>query len=190
MLELCKKSVGASLAVSLWVYILLKVWEPFGPFLFALWLLTVCMLWLNLYTWKCGYVIEQKSYKNLLYILIINLISGYLLWWLISWCNDTVVLESALTKVNSREISWPFFIKSIFCGIIMFLAVDLYKKWTNLWIIFWIPLFIFCGFQHCIANVITMWVAHAYDNSLWIAVIWNLIGSLFIRYLWKDFKKK
>ncbi len=181
-----KKSIWASMAIALWVYILLKVWEPIWPFLFALWLLIVCIMNLNLYTWKCGYVIEQKNYKQLAIILIVNLISGYLIWRLISFCNDSVVIENAISKVVSRDFSRAFFIKSIFCGIIMFVAVDLYKKGTKLWIIFWIPLFIFCWFQHCIANVITMWVAHAYSNTLWLAVIWNIVWSLFIRYLAKE----
>lgn len=181
-MSIIKKSIWACIAISLWVYVLLKIWNPIWPFLFALWLLMVCVMDLNLYTWKCGYVIEQKNYKNLAIILIVNLVIGYLLWWLLSLCNDPDVIAAAISKISSRDLSLAFFIKSVFCGIIMFVAVDLYKKWTKLWIIFWVPLFIFCGFQHCIANVITMGVAHVYSNSIRLAVLWNIVWSLFVRY--------
>ena len=52
----------------------------------------------------------------------------------------------------------------------------MYKKGTPLGIIFGVPLFIFCGFQHCIANVITMGVGLAFDWSLILCIIGNFFG--------------
>ena len=73
-----------------------------------------------------------------------------------------------------------YFIKSVLCGVVMYLAVAIYKKGSPLGIIFGIPLFIFCGFQHCIANVITMGVATGFSWSLVLAVAGNFVGSLLI----------
>jgi len=68
----------------------------------------------------------------------------------------------------------------------MYIAVLMYRKGTPLGIIFGIPLFIFSGFQHCIANVITMGAAQTFDFSIILAIIGNFVGSLLMWYFSKD----
>ena len=96
------------------------------------------------------------------------------------------VLENAILKVATWDLSISFFIKSILCGVVIYIAVLMYRKGTPLGIIFGIPLFIFCGFQHCIANVITMGVARIFDLSLLICIVGNFMGSLIMWYFSKD----
>ena len=60
----------------------------------------------------------------------------------------------------------------------MYIAVYMYKKGTPLGIIYGIPLFIFCGFQHCIANIITLGVARTFDFSIIICILGNFVGSI------------
>ena len=72
----------------------------------------------------------------------------------------------------------------------MYIAVFMYRKGTPLGIIYGIPLFIFSGFQHCIANIITLGVARTFDFSILLCILGNFIGSLFIWYISKDIKKK
>ncbi len=72
----------------------------------------------------------------------------------------------------------------------MYIAVYMYRKGTPLGIIFGIPLFIFCGFQHCIANIITMGVARTWPTSIAICILGNFIGSLLMWYVSKDTKTK
>ena len=137
---------------------------------------------LNLFTGKCGFVIEDKiKFSDLMIILVVNLVAGYLLGLLYSLA-DTDVLANATSKVATWEVSLAFFIKSILCGVIMYIAVLMYRKGTPLGIIFGIPLFIFSGFQHCIANVITLGVARTMDLSLVICIIGNFLGSLCMWY--------
>lgn len=144
----------------------------------------------NLFTGKCGFLFEDKiKIKDLLIILIVNLIAGYLFGLLFS-ITDKEVYNNALLKVASWDISIAFFIKSILCGIIMYIAVFMYRKGTPLGIIYGIPLFIFCGFQHCIANIITLGVARTFHSSIILCILGNFIGSLFIWYISKDMKKK
>ena len=95
-------------------------------------------------------------------------------------------MSKAIAKVQTWEISTAFLIKSILCGIIMYIAVYMYKKGTPLGIIYGIPLFIFCGFQHCIANIITMGVARTFSSSIFVCIIGNFIGSLFIWFISKE----
>ncbi len=185
-LEIIRKSIGAALLIGLGDYALLKLGNPIGPVIFALGLLGVCYMNQNLFTGKCGFVIESKMpFVELLVILFINLVFGYLFGLMFS-VADTEIVSNALLKVASWNISWAFFIKSFLCGVIMYIAVYMYKKGTPLGIIFGIPLFIFSGFQHCIANVITMGVAKTFDWSLLICILGNFIGSLVMWFTSKD----
>lgn len=189
-IELINKSIGAAILISLGNYALLKLGNPIGPVIFALGLLGVCYMGQNLFTGKCGFVIQDKiKISDLLIILSVNLIAGYLLGLLYSTV-DKEVFTNAVNKVATWEVSISFFVKSILCGVIMYIAVLMYKKGTPLGIIFGIPLFIFCGFQHCIANVITMGVARTFDLSLIIAIIGNFVGSLIMWYFSKDVEIK
>ena len=140
----------------------------------------------NLFTGKCGFLFEDKiPFKNLMLILLVNLIAGYLMGLAFSFC-DKAVVEAAVSKVAGWDISLAFFLKSVLCGIIMYVAVLMYRKGTPLGIIFGIPLFIFCGFQHCIANVITLGVARTFHWSLIICILGNFAGSLFMWYISRD----
>lgn len=189
-IELINKSIGAAILISLGDYALLKLGNPIGPVLFSLGLLGVCYMGQNLFTGKCGFLIEDKiKVTDLLTILLINLIAGYLLGLLYS-TTDPEVFKAAIEKVKVWDLSLAFFIKSVLCGIIMYIAVYMYRKGTPLGIIFGIPLFIFCGFQHCIANIITMGVARTWHTSIIICILGNFIGSLLMWYVSKDTKTK
>ena len=183
---LINKSIAASILIGLGNYALLKLGTPIGPVIFALGLLGVCYMGLNLFTGKCGFLFQDKiKIIDLLIILIVNLIAGYLIGLAFS-ITDPEVLKNAITKVKTWDISWAFFIKSILCGIIMYIAVYMYKKGTPLGIIYGIPLFIFCGFQHCIANIITLGAAKTFSTTIFICILGNFLGSLLIWFLSKD----
>ena len=185
-IELINKSIAAALLIALGNYALLKLGNPIGPVIFSLGLLGVCYMGLNLYTGKYGFLFQDKIKPlDLLIILVVNLIAGYIIGLMFSLC-DTVVFDNAVAKVDTWEFTLAFFIKSVLCGNIMYIAVYMYRKGTPLGIIFGIPLFIFCGFQHCIANIVTLGVARTFDWSLLICILGNFIGSLIVWYLSKD----
>lgn len=188
--ELITKSVGAAILISLGNYALLKLGNPIGPVIFALGLLGVCYMGLNLFTGKCGFFIQDKiKIWDLLIILVANLIAGYLIGLVFS-VMDKDVVTVAVNKVVTYEVSIAFFLKSVFCGIIMYIAVLLYKKGTPLGIIYGIPLFIFCGFQHCIANIITFGAARTIDWSIVICILGNFAGSLLMWLFSKEIDAK
>ena len=164
--QLINKSLAAALLIGLGNYALLKLGNPIGPVIFALGLLGVCYMGLNLFTGKCGFLFQDKIKPlDLFLILVFNLIGGYLFGLAFS-VADPEVMKNAITKVGTWQITWAFFIKSVLCGIIMYIAVYMYRKGTPLGIIYGIPLFIFCGFQHCIANIITLGAARTWHWSL------------------------
>ena len=184
--ELINKSISAAIMIALGNYALLKLGSPIGPVIFAFGLLGVCYMGLNLFTGKCGFLFQDKiKIFDLIIILVFNLLAGYIIGLLFS-VTDTDVFKNAVSKVATWDISISFFIKSILCGVIMYIAVYMYKKGTPLGIIFGIPLFIFCGFQHCIANIITLGVARTFDLSILICILGNFIGSLIMWFVSKD----
>ena len=188
--ELILKSIGAAFLISLGNYALLKLGNPIGPVIFAFGLLGVCYLGQNLFTGKCGFFIEDKiPFSDLMIILIVNLVAGWLFGFLYR-SADASLIEVAVNKVQTWSFSPAFFIKSFLCGTIMYIAVKMYREKTPLGIIFGIPLFIFCGFQHCIANVITLGVARTMDWSLLLAILGNFGGSLFFWYISRTIPKE
>lgn len=173
-----KKSILAIIFIGFGVVVLLTLGNPIGPFLFAFGLLSVCYLEADLFTGKAGYYWRNNRAK-LAKILIFNLIFGYLFGFLLSYSLPELA-TAAISKVAAWDFSLSFFIRAIFCGMIMYICVELYKRGTNLGIIFGIPLFIFCGFQHCIANIIIMGIAQVWSWSIVLAILGNLVGSIII----------
>ncbi|MCR5263484.1 MAG: formate/nitrite transporter family protein [Clostridiales bacterium] len=185
-IQLIRKSAGAALLIALGDYALLKLGSPIGPVIFAFGLLGVCYMGQNLFTGKCGFFICDKIPPlELAVILVVNLMAGYLCGLAFSFA-DADVMGAAVLKVESWDISPAFFIKSVLCGVIMYVAVFMYRKKTPLGIIFGIPLFIFCGFQHCIANIITLGAARTFDLSVLLCVVGNFAGSLLMWLISRD----
>ena len=190
MLNLIKKSIAASLLISLGNFALLKLGSPIGPVIFAFGLLGICTLGLGLFTGKCGFLFENRlKLSDLLLILAVNLVSGYF-FGLLSRAADPSVIEVASAKAAGWDFSFSFFVRAFFCGVIMYVAVKTYQKGTPLGILFGIPLFIFCGFQHCIANVITLGTAAAFSWTLILAVLGNFAGSLAASFLCTEASKR
>lgn len=184
MFKTIQKSALASVLISFGVAILLTVGNPLGPFLFAFGLLGVCFFEADLFTGKAGYY-WKSNLKQLLFILIINLIVGWLCGYFLGIANPGLIIE-ALIKINTWNWSFSYFIKSVLCGIIMYLCVDLYKKKCIYGIFYGIPLFIFCGFQHCIANIIILGIACSFSSTIILCILGNLIGSIIISLLNKN----
>lgn len=176
--DLMRLSVAASFLIGLGDFVLLKIGDPLGPFLFSFGLLGVCVLGLNLFTGKCGFIFEDKiKFLDIILILALNLIFGYAIG-VIFGLMDGSIIGAAENKVASWGISWGFFLKSVMCGAIMYLAVELYRRGTKLGILIGVPLFIFCGFQHSIANVITMGVAVEFSWAVLLCALGNFVGSI------------
>lgn len=182
MIELIKRAVLASILIGLGDYVLLKIGAPLGAFIFAFGLYGVCMLGANLFTGKCGFVLEDKKWRELGIILIVNLIAGWLVGYLFSLA-DPAVHEAAVAKVATWELSGSFFIRSVLCGMIMYIAVKCYKLGSVWGIFFGVPLFILAGFQHSIANVITAGAAVDWSWSILLCAAGNFVGSVLIAYL-------
>ena len=156
-----------------------------GSFLFGIGLFTILVFKLSLFTGKVGYAVQQKP--------------AYLVDLAISWAGNLIgtvgvglmmlqtrsaaaLTEKAAaicnTKLDDGLVS--IFVLSIFCGVMMFLAADNFKKaenamQKNIGIFFPVMVFILCGFEHCVANMFYFTVAQAWSEK---AVVYLLVMSL------------
>lgn len=177
-IELVRLSAGASLLIGLGDYVLLKIGTPIGPFLFAFGLLGVCVIGLNLFTGKCGFVIEDRiKVSDLAIMLAVNLVCGYA-FGVMFGVMDASIIAVASEKVVGWDLDWGFFLRSAACGAVMYLAVDLYRRGTVLGVLLGVPLFIFCGFQHSVANAVTMGAAMDFSWTILLCAAGNFIGAI------------
>lgn len=84
---------------------------------------------------------------------------------------------------------------AIGCGFIMTTAVTFARQGKNLPLLFGVPLFIVCGFPHCIADAfyyLCVPVDYLCENALSVLafyvaiVVGNFIGCNLYRLIWKD----
>ena len=136
--------------------------------LFPIGLLLISFTGSKLYTGRIGYVIDKqedsvgKRFVELGAILVGNFLGaamfGFILF-AISKNNETL-LTIMSNIVNNKTVNRYYgdaLIRPLLCGVMVFLAVDLFKQFKNIGckIIFeLIPIFLFCfaGWDHCIAN--------------------------------------
>ncbi|MBQ9684733.1 formate/nitrite transporter family protein [Candidatus Saccharibacteria bacterium] len=182
MKQLIKGAVLASILIGLGDYVLLKVGAPLGAFLFALGLYGVCLLGANLFTGKCGFILENKKWIDLGIILLVNMAAGWMIGWAFSMA-DPAIHDAAVIKFNSWDLSLGFFLRSIFCGMIMYIAVKCHKMGSIWGVFIGVPLFILAGFQHSIANVITAGAAVSWSWTILLCALGNFIGSITIAWL-------
>ncbi len=165
-----------------------------GASLFSIGLFGVLIYNLNLYTGKIGYLITNfnlKYIKELIITLIGNFIGSCSVGFILRYTRiyDKIYEKSLIlanTKLNDNILS--IFILSIFCGILMYYAVNGFKKQTDfgkyLVVYLGVAVFILCGFEHCIANMYYFSVADIWSlktlGYTGIMVLGNSIGSFII----------
>lgn len=166
--------------------------KPLGAFLFAAGLYSICMYGFNLYTGKVGYIAynfkDTKYISLVVLVLTFNLLSTYILGILASYAFPMIVEPAK--NIYAAKYQTPLlrlFISGIFCGLLMFLSVDTWKKGTKIGVFIYIPVFILCGFDHSIANSFYNGIANGLNtftlqNVLIFAVviIGNAAGGMLI----------
>lgn len=165
-----------------------------GASLFSIGLFGVLIYNLNLYTGKIGYLITNfnlKYIKELIITLIGNFIGACSVGFILRYTRiyDNIYEKSLIlanTKLNDNILS--IFILSIFCGLLMYYAVNGFKKQTDfgkyLVVYLGVAVFILCGFEHYIANMYYFSVADIWSlktlGYTGIMVLGNSIGSFII----------
>lgn len=189
------KHLNISTTLSLWCGFLISlgalaylvVGGPLGALLFAFGLISVINTGKrNLYTgWVgiCNFG-SWGGWGTLIAMLTLNAM-GVLIGVLLTCGTGIDIMEPVANIIDARyEASWLEIVsKSIYTGIIMHICVwmALYKQ-TFIPTLIGVPLFILCGFPHCIADVFYYGVYLCCDwdmNVLWpwfLSIVGNTIG--------------
>jgi formate transporter len=174
-----------------------------GSILFSIGLFLVCSLGLNLYTGKIGYVFENKKdyLLSLAEMLLGNAIGAIGLGYLLSATSlNSLLSETALNCVKNKVLnlgsggqSWySCLINAFFCGVLVFLAVDLFKKSENhlikvVGLFGCVTAFVALGFEHCVADMFYFAFANAWGTSfvpallaMLLFILGNSLGSIVV----------
>ena len=185
------KGILAGLSIGIGAAVFLSVDNKIaGAVLFSVGLYVICTQGLNLYTGKVGYLVAQKEKGRYLgYLMIVwlgNLIGTFVSSWLMSLSRMNISEKAmSLCTVKNSDSYFSLFVLAIFCGILMYAAVDGYKKCNNpVILVFCVAVFILCGFEHSIADMAYYFIAGMFnvDALFRIAVIsiGNGVGGVLI----------
>lgn len=194
-LQLLRSSLLAGFCIGIAGYGYLAEKSIVGAVLFAFGLLTVVHYGLKLYTGTAGFI-QKNEVGMLLKVLGGNLI-GCLMVGLMVRCS-TMPLQEVAQKILEGRLAlgpWRGAILAIGCGFIMTTAVTFARQGKNLPLLFGVPLFIMCGFPHCVADafyymcVPVDFLAEHWSETLifYISIVLgNFAGCNLYRLIWKE----
>lgn len=174
-----------------------------GAFIFAMGLFLVCTYRLKLCTGMAGYLPdERKSKTDGFVVASIGNINGITVMYLLAQFWNPAVVEAARGVLEAKFMlqPWQAFISALFCGMLMFLAVDIYNEAKDtlsciLGIFLAVPCFIINGFDHC---VVTMFYIHSSRTLLEVVhslqlfstvMVGNFLGALLAWFLFYKIRK-
>lgn len=131
-----------------------------GAVLFAVGLFTVCAYGLALFTGRVGYLtVNPPSYLAELAAVWLGNAAGTLLCGLAARIALPGAAEgaAALTAAKLSQHPVQTVLLGLFCGLLMYIAVDHFRKGAGcgryLGIVLCVPAFILAGFEHCVADM-------------------------------------
>ncbi len=176
---------GASVSIGCAVYLACAN-KYVGAVMFSVALLVICYMGYNLYTGKIGLIVTshtKQDFSTLLLGLLGNtvamLVCGTILRFAIPSLNETAV---TVVTAKLTQTFWSALARGVFCGILMYLAVIVYReKKSIVAILFCIPVFILCGFEHSIADMGYFAIAGEFSlkgfGYIWTIILGNTVGS-------------
>ncbi len=160
-----------------------------GAILFSVALLCICYKGYSLFTGKVGFMPEKhdgEAWSVLLWGLFGNFIATVGFGFLIRYANSAIgAAAEAACAAKLTQAMPQTLIRAFFCGILMYLAVSVYRdKQSIAGIFFCVPVFILSGFEHSIANMFYFGASGKIDLDviiyLVIVIIGNAIGGIFL----------
>lgn len=150
--QIIKLSILSGVFISLGGWAYLALGGVIGMIMFTFGLLAVVHFGTTLYTGTAGFKFENK-WRKLPLILFFNVIGCILVGLLTRF--SSMDLANAAQNIIMNRIDGGFFTSlflGIGCGIVMTTAVAFSPNKQYLPLLFGVPLFIACGFQHSIAD--------------------------------------
>ncbi|MBR6916506.1 MAG: formate/nitrite transporter family protein, partial [Clostridia bacterium] len=157
-----------------------------GALAFCVGLISVVLFKMELYTGKVGYIVTEKPSfiidtlisipGNFLGCAIVGLICP-------PFGSAEAVCASKLAKAPLRV-----FVDAFLCGLLIYVCVEIWKKHGKLiGILFCVPAFILCGFEHSIADMFYLFNGRSFTLSallfILIVIAGNGVGAVFFHSL-------
>ena len=152
-----------------------------GMILFIFGLATVVNYRLKLFTGTAGFVKSRQDLADLCIILAGNW-AGCLLVALAARCSSMPLTDTAQHLLEGRLSlgPWRAGVLSVGCGILMTTAVTFARRSSEFghWVplVMAVPLFILCGFPHCIADAFYYFTC---PLEFWSGHLWQIVGLYF-----------
>ena len=172
MNRLIRSSVLVGIAIGIAGFGYLAVGGLAGAVLFSFGLLTVVGYKLKLYTGTAGFI-NKGEFPELMLILLGNIV-GCLLTGLLTRASNMDLQAAAQKILEVRLGNGPLRcgLLGIGCGFIMTTAVTFAREKNYLPLLFGVPLFIICGFTHCVADAFYyLAVPAAFLKAHWLEVL-------------------
>lgn len=197
ILDIIFMSIAAGLAIGIGGTVFLSCENRyFGAFIFAVGLVSIVVFKMNLYTGKVGYLLENKpSYAlKVLTVLFGNAVGTFTVAQALRFTRIYPAISekvSAVCLIKEGDDALSSFILAVFCGLLMYIAVDGYKRCAEnkahtlsvFVLIMPVITFILVGFNHSVADMFYMFLdGLTVDKAIYLAVvvIGNAVGGLII----------
>jgi formate/nitrite transporter FocA (FNT family) len=168
-----------------------------GAVLFSVGLLTILVFGLKLFTGMTGYLFGERSKLKYLITLILVWSGNFTGTFLVGLAVRntrialTIIPTAQVLVATKLEDSWySLMILGVFCGLLMYIGVDSFKKLQDnystlrtLMPIICVATFIIAGFEHCIADMFYCAVAGLSLKSvimILVVTVGNILGSFII----------
>ena len=174
-------SAGILIAIGGSVYLACDI-KYVGAVVFSVALLCICFKGYSLYTGKVGFLTvnhEKKDVASLCICLLGNTVSTLICGVLIRYAlPESGKAAAAGCTVKLSQTMPQTFVRALFCGVLMYLAVSIYKeKNTALGIVFCVPAFILAGFEHSIADMFYFGASGIWSVDAVIFIITVIVGN-------------
>lgn len=148
-----------------------------GSLLFSFGLLTIVTQGFYLYTGKIGFVKQISELLEMLVIIAGNFTGTFAA----AYMAKLAKLEIDSSRLAGAKLNndvWNVFFLSVFCGVMMYLAIDNYQKNKHIaFIIAPVMIFILSGMEHSIANMFYFHLACVYSPKAFGYLLVMLAGN-------------
>jgi len=166
-----------------------------GAVMFAFGLLTVVHYKLKLYTGTAGFI--NRHQVGELFLILLGNIIGCLAISMLVRCSPMPLQDTAQGILEGRLSLGPLKggVLAIGCGFIMTTCVTFSRQGRNLPLFFGVPLFIMCGFPHCVADafyyccVPADFIAEHFGEiiAFYLSIVaGNFVGCNLYRFVWPE----
>ena len=185
MIDTFLGAIYAGIMIAIAAVVNLTVGGIAGAALFSVGLFSILVFKFYLYTGKAGLIATSEiSFRDLFLVLWGNAVGAVLAGILVIYAMPHLIAPAASiwqTRMATHPVA--LLIKSIFCGILMYIAVTSYNKLQKIeCVILPVMTFILAGFSHSIADMAYFMISGGEDGHS-IIEMWPLLVSIIGNYI-------